>query len=501
MSIPVASWHQSQSNMAPAYSSVDPRTTFSRPPPHISTSTPSRTATQTSTNTEAPPPRKVVWPPPVRDYVQRSFAPEAKIHGIEYSDLEKKLKQVITEAAEADRLHEVDWATLPLPQQMIQQERAMWNPQFTDQVEDPARTPPSFKKRKFDDPNDSQSPLGRKAKNNNFEDRITYASPSQANRMDKRSKKEKSKYHADKFPDHIAKRIERFGVVTPDYNNTSGANSNDNQVMRGPVAGTCRSLEKNYFRLTSAPKPEDVRPQEVLEQTLELLKRRWKAEGNYTYICDQFKSLRQDLTVQHIKNRFTVDVYELHARIALEKGDMGEYNQCQTQLRALYSLGLGGHPAEFLAYRILYLIHTCNRTGLNDVLAEITAEERKEPAVLHALATRSALALGNYYAFFQLYLNVPNMGAYLMDMFVGRERLAALANICKAYKTSVPLNFIVNQLGFDSSQEAYEFMVAIGVDKAGAFLEECALDPAKGMAVIKSARDAAFKKIDIKGQI
>jgi hypothetical protein len=28
------------------------------------------------------------------------------------------------------------------------------------------------------------------------------------------------------------------------------------------------------------------------------------------------------------------------------------------------------------------------------------------------------------------------MGAYLMDMFVGRERLAALCNICKAYVSS-----------------------------------------------------------------
>lgn len=78
-------------------------------------------------------------------------------------------------------------------------------------------------------------------------------------------------------------------------------------------------LEKRYFRLTSAADPNTVRPLHVLKKTLELLKRKWRKEQNYAYICDQFKSLRQDLTVQHIKNEFTVSTYEIHARIALEK--------------------------------------------------------------------------------------------------------------------------------------------------------------------------------------
>jgi hypothetical protein len=206
-------------------------------------------------------------------------------------------------------------------------------------------------------------------------------------------------------------------------------------VDLGPVIGTCQDLEKNYFRLTAAPNPAHVRPLHILEKTLDLLKKKWKKENNYSYICNQFKSLRQDLTVQHIKTDFTVNVYEIHARIALEKGDLGEYNQCQTQLRSLYLQNLGGHPTEFKAYRVLYFIHTCNRTDMNDVLADLTPAEKKSPAVKHALDARSALALGNYHRFFQLYLETPNMGAYLMDMFVGRERLAALTNICKA---SVP---------------------------------------------------------------
>lgn len=69
---------------------------------------------------------------------------------------------------------------------------------------------------------------------------------------------------------------------------------------------------------------------------------------------------------------------------------------------------------------------------MNDVLADLTPADKQSPAVKHALDSRSALALGNYHRFFQLYLNTPNMGAYLMDMFAGRERLAALSAICRA---------------------------------------------------------------------
>lgn len=64
------------------------------------------------------------------------------------------------------------------------------------------------------------------------------------------------------------------------------------------VVGTCTVLEKPYLRLTSAPDPRSVRPLSVLEQTLSLLKSKWRSEHNYAYICDQFKSLRQDLTVR-----------------------------------------------------------------------------------------------------------------------------------------------------------------------------------------------------------
>ncbi len=389
------------------------------------------------------------WPESVRLYVQKAFAPENPVQGISRQDMEIKLKEVISNAVESNTLLTTDWSNLPLPQHMILEERTRATqmhqiPPWGNGVAplslhdtNHKSTDTFSKKRKpaeldtYQYTQENVPPWRLNANNHNvFEDRISHP--------DKRQKNEGTGKGSSKSHNEKANRKKRFEDGQPGHMSRqpfmpSKVSPCQPDMDQGPVVGRCQDLEKKYFRLTSAPNPDTVRPLPVLDKTLDLLKKKWKKENNYSYICDQFKSLRQDLTVQHIKNDFTVNVYEIHARIALEKGDLGEYNQCQTQLRALHSQHLGGHPEEFKAYRILYFIHTCNRTDMNDVLADLTAEEKKDPAVKHALETRSALALGNYHRFFQLYLETPNMGAYLMDMFVARERLAALSNICIAY--------------------------------------------------------------------
>lgn len=69
-----------------------------------------------------------------------------------------------------------------------------------------------------------------------------------------------------------------------------------------------------------APDPSTVRPKPVLERALARLRERWRdKEVEYLYMCSQLKAIRQDLTVQHIKDEFTVEVYEFHGRVALEE--------------------------------------------------------------------------------------------------------------------------------------------------------------------------------------
>jgi len=43
-----------------------------------------------------------------------------------------------------------------------------------------------------------------------------------------------------------------------------------------PVVGTCKKLEKQFFRMTSKPDPSTVRPERVLKRALSKFQQMWK---------------------------------------------------------------------------------------------------------------------------------------------------------------------------------------------------------------------------------
>lgn len=509
----------------------------------------------------AAPANATQFSPAVVDYVQRAFfefnrhKDTPALNGIYDHDIRKKLAETVNEAGHAGLIQARDWSTHPLPHQLILAERqqaalqvsqnailANFN-QPTASLMNPDYVPgAASKKRKSPDQevteHDGQAvtpPWKKKAGKVALTER-------NAGTSKKQDKKRKETNWFDNSKEALERRRQRFGQVSPEHSPLLSP-SRDNSLVAdansGPIVGTCQTIEKNYFRLTAPPLPSTVRPVPVLEQALAHIKAKWSAEKDYAYCCDQLKSLRQDLTVQRIKTKFTIKVYEVHARIALQMKDLGEYNQCQTQLRALYKLRLGangssgGKEDEFLAYRILYLIYTRNRVDMNNMLADLTPADKKGSFVKLALQVRAALASGNYHKFFKLYNDSHESGMvpYLMDMFVERERLAALAvigkayvatitfymrraNIFHSYKPDLPSEYVAKELAFhlDSPEDSVFDTTTLQacLDFICRYNGESLLQEKDGQSrflagkagtVFETAKKAAFGLTDIKGQL
>lgn len=254
-----------------------------------------------------------------------------------------------------------------------------------------------------------------------------------------------------------------------DYNTHKSFTVDDDEfhIDSCHIVGTCNDLEKKYLRLTAAPDADAVRPLRVLMKSLQHVKSKWMNNSDYLFACDQLKSIRQDLTVQGIRDSFTVEVYETHARIALEKSDMGEFNQCQTQLCDLYEELKDNTTAqrnrnEFLCYNILYCIYTRALCELNNVVLYIKESNIKNECVDFALKTKDAWWLGNHVQLFTLYKIAPKMASYLMDMFLPRERNNFYLAIAKSYRPTIPISTIQDQMAFDKLEDCLAFLKAAG---------------------------------------
>ena len=412
---------------------------------------------------------EIVWPDSLKEFVANVFKPCENDHDRTF--VSNELRKLITRVTSEGRLHVHRWdleqiQLLPVPSPTISVSTTISNKKRNNDY-DHYRPPVS-----------NLSPKNSKINNKKFkksfdvEDDINdssgYYGP---NISDVTLNKAKIIQPIAIDSSHLQKRKNRFEKVNKSpklvFDNSLDSDFHNDTLI---VIGTCRELEKDYFRLTSEPDPSTVRPENVLIKAVTELKKKWKEKSvDYKYMCSQLKAVRQDFTVQKISNSFTVDAYEFHARVALEMEDLNEYNQCQTQLTPLYESGLNGAKAEFFAYLILYYVyaqgnkrfHTGNR-DLTILLANLSHDIKEDRAIKHALAVRKAITFDNYHNFFKLYKDTPNMGRHIINQMVEFRRIQALMTICRSYIPSVPVSFVSNELSFSCVEDAKEYFKKIG---------------------------------------
>eukprot|EP01112_Ceratiomyxa_fruticulosa_P010050 TRINITY_DN2639_c0_g1_i5.p1 TRINITY_DN2639_c0_g1~~TRINITY_DN2639_c0_g1_i5.p1 ORF type:complete len:606 (-),score=129.55 TRINITY_DN2639_c0_g1_i5:56-1873(-) len=375
------------------------------------------------------------WPPKLRAYVERAFdkcqTPQDR------TDTESVLRKKITDAIVASALWLKDWDNEPLP---------------VDSKPKPIPTPKPEKKVK----NKEKKKMGKRK-----------AIGGDEGEGDNEAEQEKKKWRMKRFPER------EINSPTPALSQaTTGMSELDWDSLT--IVGLSTALEKKYLRLTSAPDPSTVRPEPVLRDAIKHLKDVWRKNRDYAWVCDQLKAVRQDLTVQRIKGQFAVDVYELHARLALEARDLGEFNQCQSQLKELYKEGdkenelvsekMRAHSAEFCAYRILYFIHTNNQGDITREMKDMSVYLKNQPAVQHALKVREAVAMKNYHRFFILNKAPPNMSGDFMEIMSDKIRKRALKAMCRVLKPSIPIPFLMTEFGFEDFKKCKEFFDSLGIN-------------------------------------
>jgi hypothetical protein len=236
------------------------------------------------------------------------------------------------------------------------------------------------------------------------------------------------------------------------------------------VVGTCDRMEKRYLRLTSAPDPALVRPEPILSRWLNELEGIWsRREREWKYVEDQMRAIRQDLTVQNIRGPFTVRVYTLNARWALESGDLGQFNQCQTQIKMLHeSCQVGGSDskAEFQCYRLLYYFYQNLKMDEQVFIKQILGDLPVHPFVRFALEVRQAAINGNHSRYFSLTQRegegIPSHAKFLFRAFELRQRVSALIVLMKAMVVQLSVEWVSSVLAFKSVEECRGFLDANG---------------------------------------
>ncbi|TID15457.1 hypothetical protein CANINC_004423 [Pichia inconspicua] len=482
------------------------------------------------------------WPAALHDFVNKCFAEANKKN---YSSKQNtifrnQMKDIINLAIKEDKVLTNDWTKQTIPFLIDSKKAKLALHCDLNSSEKDTEEPAEVKKRNIfgeveSDDNDSNGlevskptksisiseTIGRLKKQKVTTQPLKFTQKKVENMSNKRKLEERSK------------RFERELSIS------TSISLSDDSISTEPIVGKNQTLEKKYLRLTSQPRPETVRPLHILKQTLQLLFDKFFEGASYHYMCDQCKSLRQDLTVQNIKNDFTIMAYEFHSKLAILNGDWGEFNQCQSQLKILYDRDDLEKPnrLEFLSYRILYYIFTDNGNEIHELEAHLMEENghyAENEFLSKALQISVAIFTSDFYQLSTIVnelmsennekeslilsrgenenrLLITDTKALLLKhgpfffftkflvSIMERENIRTLASLCNGFK-QLPVNFLTEILCLKTDENLFEFL---SQKQLMSFVneEKTAFNAQQARSRVDQLKSSAFRKIDIKGQV
>jgi hypothetical protein len=267
--------------------------------------------------------------------------------------------------------------------------------------------------------------------------------------------------------------------------------------MRADAGGTlqpdARLMVKKFARPAAgaeAIRPEQVRPPNVLRQTLEYLLQAIVDREDvpfheiYAFLRDRTRSIRQDFTYQGIYDAHCVWVHEQCVRFHImaeyrladaepavfsSKQNMEQLDKCLLALRHMYHDArlhrrpYSGTQSEFEAYYLLLQ----NRTDpVVTALRDLDPLTLQHDAVQFALQVVLAFQGGDFRAFFgPLLARATYLQACMMHRHFGKMRLEALKQLTRACSRQEvwPVADLVSLLAFDDPADAIRFLENSGI--------------------------------------
>ncbi|KAI0984874.1 hypothetical protein GJ496_005121 [Pomphorhynchus laevis] len=257
--------------------------------------------------------------------------------------------------------------------------------------------------------------------------------------------------------------VDRLTVGVQNQLNLNMKESTDIKAeMTDIIMGTSTELEKNFLRLTTTPDASTIRPLPILQQAFVFVCEKAKLK-DIRYLCDQLRSIRQDLTVQNIKNDFTVKVYETNVMTALNACDREEFNQCQSRLMDLYKQGfVSANRCKFTGFRMLYCILTKDFQSLMQIYLEILLNgfenELKDVLLLY-----QAWSSRNTFLLFRSYKKLSTDLQLVANMFIDRERSSTIAQFLKAFRPTLSQRWISSQLCYPNNDSFQKHMQSLKI--------------------------------------